>query len=169
MGQRSAEEEPRGGNRAGDGPRASRAVPPSPFAAPPSAPTASALPSPAPPPDAPGWRDRHVSGDLSGALAILRREPGGVDAALAGARAAQELMDLSDVLRVRGGDRDAAVRALAQVVDRFPGDANAPLAAYTLGKMLAEQGDRERAAHYLDRARGLELGDPLAPDETEEE
>ena len=133
------------------------------------APTSPGPVEPAITPPAPAraatWRSRHAEGDLAGALEILHRAPGGADAAIAAASTAQELMDISDVLRVRGGDRSAALRALARVVDRFPGDANAPIAAYTIGKMLAERGDHDQAAHHFDRARSLGMRVPLAPDD----
>ena len=85
-------------------------------------------------------------------------------AAIASAATAQGLMDLSDVFRVRNGDRDAALRALTRVVDRFPGSVYAPIAAHTIGKMLADRGHHEEAARHFDRARTLGLRTHVPPD-----
>lgn len=134
------------------------APPPPGLSGQPASPVPTALPTTsARAPAASAWRVRHAEGDLAGALEILRRAPGGADAAIASAATAQELMDLSDVFRLRNGDRDAALRALTRVVDRFPGNVYAPIAAYTVGKMLAERGNHEEAARHFDRARSLGL------------
>jgi len=116
-------------------------------------------------PTATTWRARYAEGDRTGALEILRRAPGGADAAMATAATAQELIDLSDVLRAQGGDRDAAIRALTRAVDRFPSDDKAPIAALMAGRLLADRGDHEQAARHFDRAKSLVVRVPPAPDE----
>jgi tetratricopeptide (TPR) repeat protein len=103
----------------------------------------------------PGWRALLRQGDAGRALAALQRQPGGIDAVIASAGSAAELMDLSDVLRSRGGDRAAAIRALTRVVDSFARDANAPLAAFTLGRIHEQGGEPALAAGHYERAENL--------------
>ncbi|MGK4008858.1 FecR domain-containing protein [Sorangium sp. So ce1036] len=126
--------------------------------------------SPAASPPAPDWRARYNAGDVAEALRSLKQQPGGVDGAIASARTAKELMDLSDLLRDKSGDhstgddRGAAMRALTRVVEGFPSDANAQIAAYTLGNMYASMGDQALAAKYYEQARTLSPEGNLAED-----
>lgn len=113
----------------------------------------------------PDWRARYNAGDEPGALEMLRQQGGGIDGAIGAAKSAKELMDLSDLLRGRGGDQAAAIRALSRVVDAFPGDVKyAEIAAYTLGNLYARQGDQARASTYYERARSLSPDGNLAED-----
>ncbi|WP_438025968.1 FecR domain-containing protein [Sorangium sp. So ce233] len=116
----------------------------------------------APPP--PDWRARYNAGNVAEALQSLHQQSGGVDGAIASAKTARELMDLSDLLRTKGGDRAAAMRAFARVVEGFPADANAPIAAYKLGDMYASMGDAALAARYFAQARSLSPEGNLAED-----
>jgi len=113
---------------------------------------------------APDWRARYNAGDETAALELLRQQGGGIDGAIGSARTAKELMDLSDLLRGKGGDQAAAIRALTRVVDAFPSDANAQIAAYTLGNMYARVGDQAQAAKYWERARSISPEGTLAED-----
>ncbi|AKT36033.1 FecR domain-containing protein [Chondromyces crocatus] len=111
------------------------------------------------------WRSRYNGGDEPGALSMLRQQSGGIDGAIASARTAKELMDLSDLLRSRGGDQVAAIRALTRVVDAFPGDTKyAEIAAFTLGNMHARLGDQVQAARNYERAGSLAPDGNLAQD-----
>ncbi|EYF02296.1 hypothetical protein CAP_7225 [Chondromyces apiculatus DSM 436] len=133
----------------------------------PPAPSVAEVPSVEPAPvavAAPDWRARFNAGDDSGALDMLRQQGGGIDGAIASARTAKELMELNDLLRGRGGDQAAAIRALSRVVDAFPGDPNAEIAAFTLGNLYARAGDQAKAAKYYERAGNLSPGGNLAED-----
>ncbi|WP_437287794.1 FecR domain-containing protein [Sorangium sp. So ce406] len=116
----------------------------------------------APPP--PDWRARYNAGNVAEALQSLQQQSGGVDGAIASAKTARELMDLSDLLRAKGGDRAAAMRAFARVVEGFPTDANAPIAAYKLGDMYASMGEQALAARYYEQSRSLSPEGNLAED-----
>ncbi|MCC6551817.1 MAG: FecR domain-containing protein [Polyangiaceae bacterium] len=113
---------------------------------------------------APDWRTRYNAGDEAEALSLLRQQSGGIDGAIASAKTAKELMDLSDLLRGKGGDQGAAIQALRRVVDAFPTDANAQIAAYTLGNMYERSGEQALAAEYFERARSLSPEGNLAED-----
>ncbi|WP_437779725.1 FecR domain-containing protein [Sorangium sp. So ce1097] len=143
-------------------PRRSRAAPP-PRASEPVA-SAEAPPVVAPQPPPPDWRARYNAGNVAEALQSLQQQSGGVDGAIASAKTARELMDLSDLLRTKGGDRSAAMRAFARVVESFPADANAPIAAYKLGDMYASMGEQALAARYYEQARSLSPEGNLAQD-----
>ncbi|MGK3998287.1 FecR domain-containing protein [Sorangium sp. So ce1024] len=132
-----------------------------------SEPAASAEAPPPPPvvaPPPPDWRARYNAGNVAEALQSLQQQSGGVDGAIASAKTARELMDLSDLLRTKGGDRSAAMRAFARVVESFPTDANAPIAAYKLGDMYASMGEQALAARYYEQARSLSPEGNLAQD-----
>jgi transmembrane sensor len=83
-----------------------------------------------------------------------------------GARAVREepgdLMLAADVARLSHHPAEA-VAPLRRVLERHPRDANAPLAAFTLGRVLLEDLARpEEAAEAFRRARALDGGGPLA-------
>ncbi|WP_437812572.1 FecR domain-containing protein [Sorangium sp. So ce1078] len=136
-------------------PRSSAEVAPS--AAPVDAPAAA-------PVAAPDWRARYNAGNVAEALQSLKQQSGGVDGAIASAKTARELMDLSDLLRAKGGDLSAAMRAFARVVEGFPTDAYAPIAAYKLGDIYAGMGEQAQAAKYFEQARSLSPEGNLAED-----
>ena len=103
----------------------------------------------------PDWRSRYNAGELADALSLLRQSPGGIDGAIVTARSAAELAAISDIARSKGGDPAAALNALTQLVDRFPSDPYAEIAAYTLGGMYERMGQADLAQKYFERARSL--------------
>jgi hypothetical protein len=103
----------------------------------------------------PDWRTKYNAGELAQALELLREGPGGIDGAIVTARSAAELAAISDIARAKGGDPAAALNALTQVVERFPGDPYAEIAAYTLGGMYEKLGQSDQAQKYFERARSL--------------
>lgn len=123
----------------------------------PTAPPTATLP-PAGPPD---WQRLAQQGEYAAAKRALD-QAGGFDAVLARA-SAEQLMSLVDLARATG-QRARALSALRQVVDRFPADPNAPLAAWTLGNMLERAGDREGAAKAYARYRALSPTGDFAED-----
>jgi hypothetical protein len=110
---------------------------------------------------APDWRARVKEVDYAGALELLRQQPGGISGAIASAKSATELMQITDVART-GGERSAALSALTRVVDSFPSDPNAQVAAYLLGKMYQEAGQTQLAQTYFDKSRSLSPEGALA-------
>jgi hypothetical protein len=103
----------------------------------------------------PDWRSRYNAGELAQALDLLRQSPGGIDGAIMNARNAAELTAISDIARAKGGDPAAALNALTQLVERFPSDPYAEIAAYTLGGMYEKMGQADQAQKYFERARSL--------------
>ncbi len=122
-----------------------------------TAPPTASLP-PAGPPD---WQRLAQQGEYAAARRALDHA-GGFDVALARAPA-EQLMSLVDVARATG-QRARALQALRQVVDRFPADPNAPLAAWTLGNMLERGGDRAGAAKAYAAYRALSPTGDFAED-----
>ncbi|MBK9264800.1 MAG: tetratricopeptide repeat protein [Polyangiaceae bacterium] len=103
----------------------------------------------------PDWRTKYNAGELAQALEMLRGQPGGIDGAIMTARSAAELAAISDIARAKGGDPAAALNALTQLVERFPSDPYAEIAAYTLGGMYEKLGQPDQAQKYFERARSL--------------
>ena len=101
------------------------------------------------------WRSKYNAGELAQALEMLRQQPGGIDGAVVTARSAAELAAISDIARAKGGDPAAALNALTQLVERFPSDPYAEIAAYTLGGMYEKMGQSDQAQKYFERARSL--------------
>jgi TolA-binding protein len=124
---------------------------------------------PAPPADekppaaaaAPGWQVLAGQLDYEAARKALDGE-GGFEAALAQA-APEQLMILHDIARATG-DRAQALRALQRVVERFPDDPNAPIAAWSLGNLLEASGNRAGAALAYSRYRSLSPQGDFAED-----
>ncbi len=76
-------------------------------------------------------------------------------------RNAEELFSLADVARLSAHPTDAAA-ALEVIVDRFPNDAKAGLAAYTLGRLYLEQlSAPQKAIFAFEKAAALGLPDAL--------
>jgi TolA-binding protein len=70
----------------------------------------------------------------------------------------------ADQARLAGRPRDA-VPPLTEIQDRYPTDPRAAVAAFQLGRILADElGDPAAAARAFDRARALAPGGPLAAD-----
>jgi TolA-binding protein len=59
-------------------------------------------------------------------------------------------MAIADLARSKGGDKTAAINAFKRVIERFPDDPNAPIAAYHLSKSYSERGQAELAKRYQD-------------------
>lgn len=122
-------------------------------------PAASTAPAaPAPRPVSP-WRALAQDGSYAAALAEIDRE---------GPRAVrdlpEELLLAADAARL-GGRPDRAVSFLERLVKRFPRDARAPLAAFTLGRTLLDQLGRPReAAQAFASARRLDSKGAIAED-----
>jgi transmembrane sensor len=65
----------------------------------------------------------------------------------------------------KAGKPDVAVAHLRTLIDRFPADPHAPVAAFTIGRLLLESlGQPRQAAASFERARVLADGAPLAED-----
>jgi tetratricopeptide (TPR) repeat protein len=102
----------------------------------------------------PDWLARYNANDPAGALALLGKH-GGVDAAIAGAHNANELMAIADLMRSKGNDTGAAVRAYNKVLDAYPGDQQAYFAASGLEKAYLRMDQRDEAQQNHDRALAL--------------
>lgn len=94
------------------------------------------------------WLEQSNAGNDAEALALLKQQPGGLDGAIQAARSAIELMAIRDIA-LKGGDQAAANSAYERVVESFPGDQNAPLAAYQLGMSYQRGGQSDRARKYF--------------------
>jgi len=103
----------------------------------------------------PEWLTRANRNDFSGALVLLKQEPGGIDGAINTARSAHELMTISDIARSKGADVNAAIKALTRLVEQFPADQRAQVAAYTLAQIFEKAGQTEQARKYYERAGKL--------------
>lgn len=110
-------------------------------------PRPSAAESSAPPP----WQRLANGGEYEAALFELAQQ-GGFEIALTQS-SAEQLMLLSDIARATG-QHQRGVAALRRLLDEFPADPIAPLAAWSLGNLLEKLGDVEgaRAAFSLYRA-----------------
>jgi len=83
-------------------------------------------------------------------------------AATAPAPTVSSLFAAADAARIAGRPADA-VAPLTAILDRFPGDRRAALAAFELGRVLADDlHDPVTAARAFARARDLDPGGPLA-------
>jgi hypothetical protein len=129
---------------------------PSPEIEAPPAPTSALVPS-----GPPEWHRLAQTGDLRAARAVLERQ-GGFEPALAGA-SPDQLMSLADIAR-DAGLAARAIQALRKVVQQFPGDPNAPIAALNLGQLLRKAGDREGAAQAFGLYRSLSPKGEFAED-----
>ncbi len=88
------------------------------------------------------WEKLAEAGDFRAAKAALDRE-GGFEQTLLRASASQ-LLVLADILRASGG-REQAAQALKRVLSSYVSAPEAPLAAWTLGNLLEQAGDRAGA------------------------
>jgi transmembrane sensor len=140
--------------------------PEEPNAAPPSSdpsassatPTARAV-APRQSPGREDWRDHARAGDYARAYQELHARGGESVRDEAG-----DLMLAADVARLSAHPQDA-VRPLRAVCDRHPNDRSAPVAAFTLGRVLVDDlGRPAEAAAAFRKAYALWPGGPLAED-----
>ncbi len=76
----------------------------------------------------------------------------------------EALFQRADRARTEGRS-DAAIVNLREIVERYPGDPHAPVAAFTMGRLLLEtQGKSRQAAQAFGQARALAHGGPLVED-----
>jgi transmembrane sensor len=109
-------------------------------------------------PNAPEWRRLAQSGQFKNAYSALSQTPNSVR------EVPEELMLAADVARL-SGNPGRAVPYLKTVSERFSRDPRAPVAAFTLGRVLLENtGNAASAAAAFRRARSLSPGGPLALD-----
>jgi len=101
----------------------------------------------------PDWRAAWDHGDSAAALSLLRGQPGGIAGAIAAAKDANQLWDISYVARSKGGDPGQATAALTKIVDTFPNDPSASLAAFKLGEIYEKAGQSTQAQQYFNRAK----------------
>ena len=76
-----------------------------------------------------------------------------------------ELLAQADAARLSPHPSDAA-RPLQQLLEAYPKDARAPLAAFTLGQVYLRVGDNARASHAFERALAGELSEPVRAEAT---
>lgn len=101
---------------------------------------------------APSWREHYQANRFDEALELLKQQPGGIAGAVAGAKSAAELMAISDVARSKGGDAQAAIRALHRVADEHGATAYGSIAARQLSKYYETTGQADLAKKYLAQA-----------------
>lgn len=109
----------------------------------------------------PSWQVLAGQLDYEAARQALENQ-GGFEAALSQA-SPEELMILHDVARATG-NRAQALQALQNVVQRYPDDPNAPIAAWSLGNLLEASGDRAGASQAYSRYRSLSPQGDFAED-----
>jgi transmembrane sensor len=126
---------------------ASSGAAPSPVATAPTRPTAETA-----------WRDHARAGDYAKAYSELRA--GGLDSVR---DEAGDLLLAADAARLSGHPADA-VRQLRMLCDRHSSDPSAPVAAFTLGRVLDDLGKPAEAAAAFRRAGALSPSSPLAED-----
>lgn len=107
------------------------------------------------------WEQLAEAGDFSAAKLALDRE-GGFERARSRASAAQ-LLVLADIARA-SGNRDQAAQALRRVLSSYVSAPEAPLAAWTLGNLLEQAGDRAGAADAYATYRRLSPTGDFAED-----
>jgi hypothetical protein len=84
-------------------------------------------------------------------------------AVVLGSASATQLMTLADIAR-RTGSRDQAILAWRRIVEAFPAAAEAPIAAWTLGRQLEDLGDARGAAEAYELYRRLSPSGDFAED-----
>ncbi|MEM6956094.1 MAG: FecR family protein [Myxococcota bacterium] len=107
------------------------------------------------------WRRLAEAGDFRGAFDALGAD--GVARQLRTARDPESLMQLADVARL-SGHPEHAVQPLRQCIADHPNDPRAPLAAFTLGRVLLRVGTAAEAAQAFAAARRLGLPRRLEAD-----
>ena len=117
----------------------------SPPMAPVALPSSSASSSPTPAPRTVPWRDLAAEGRYAEALAAASPS---YDAICASGSTA-DVMALGDAARL-GGEPARAKRAYAAVRTRFTGSPSAAVAAFSLGRVAADEGDDGEAARWFE-------------------
>jgi len=159
----------------GSSPATSPAVPPSPVPSPStrsvSAPmrpakskaaTTQVVPSPSAQEQPTGWRPLAVANRYDEAYRALGKE--GVADVMVRSSSMEELLELADVTR-RSGHAAEAIPALERAIEKFPGDSRAALAAFTQGRIEADDlAQPQKAARSFLRAVELGLPASLAED-----
>jgi hypothetical protein len=107
------------------------------------------------------WERLAETGDFRAANEALERE-GGFDQVSARANAGQ-LLELADIARA-SGRRDQAAQALKRLLSAYVSAPEAPLAAWTLGNLLEQAGDRAGAADAYATYRRLSPTGDFAED-----
>ena len=107
------------------------------------------------------WEKLAEAGDFRAAKAALD-QGGGFDYAAQRASASQ-LMVLADIARASGG-REQAAQALRRVLTSYSSAPEAPVAAWTLGNLLEQAGDRAGAADAYATYRRLSPTGDFAED-----
>lgn len=107
------------------------------------------------------WHELWRVDEYQRAREAIERQ-GGFDAVLEGT-SADEAMAMVDIARF-SHENALAIAALRRIVDRFPGDPNAPLAALTLGNLLDRAGDAKGAAAAFSAYRALSPDGDFAED-----
>jgi transmembrane sensor len=142
---------------------ATSADPPAPVIAAPALPSPNPTPTAARPPatSQASWQSLARGGDFGRAYDALG--PSGI-ARVTPMASVDELLALADVARLSGHPSDSAA-PLRRIVEEHAGDARAPLAAFTLGRIeLDALGHPGRAADAFSRALDLGLPAGLAED-----
>ncbi len=114
-----------------------------------------------PPAGPPDWQHRAKRGEYAAAARLVEQQ-GGFPATIARS-SAEQLMILVEVARATG-QRPRAIEALRRVLEQFPSDPNAPLAALTLGNLLEASGDRAGAQKAFAAYRSLSPKGDFAED-----
>jgi hypothetical protein len=117
----------------------------------PSDPTRVAVNEPSVAQIAAPWMGRYQADQLDDAFRLLETQ-GGLEATIASAQGAKELMALSDIAfaKQRGA---LATRALRRVADEFPSNPLAYAAAMSLARIYGDSGNKELAARYREQAK----------------
>ena len=98
----------------------------------------------------------HYPADDTRALALLQKQ--GVNQAIDGARTATELMAIAEMMRGKGRDPAAEIRAWERLLQSFPSDQRAPFAADNLARIFEARGEPARAREYKEKVRPLIQG-----------
>jgi hypothetical protein len=93
----------------------------------------------------PEWLTRHFNGDDEGALAILEKQD--IQEVIRSAKNAVELDAIAELMRGKGQNQAAAINALGRIIEAFPDDQHAFLAAKTLERMYLTK-DSAKAEEY---------------------
>lgn len=109
----------------------------------------------------PRWQRLANGGEYEAALFELA-QAGGFESVFDGA-SAEQLMLLADIARATG-QRQRAISALRNVLEHFPADPVAPLAAWSLGRALEKAGDRRGASEAFATYRALSPEGDFAED-----